>query len=170
MPPDTRRREHQESSTVPRRVPPCPSPSLLECDTNDLAKSRSEQMDVRLTMQCVRLSAFAQSNQGSVVRVRLATRVRAAKRKAQHVPVPRCQFPRWVATPAGASSHVCAPTGVSGHADWCQFPRWRADRCQWPRPPVSVPTSARRPVSVATLTGVSTHAALGAHGTALKKH
>ena len=40
---------------------PCPSPVLFECDTNDLSKLRSEEMDERLTMQCVRLSTFAQS-------------------------------------------------------------------------------------------------------------
>ena len=75
------------------------------------------------------LGTFAQSNRGSVVRVRLSTRVRAAKRKAQQVLVPRCQLARW-----------------------------RASQCLWPRPPVSVPTLARQPVSVATPTGFSSHA------------
>ena len=147
MPPDTRRREHQRSAVACRVVlrAPCPSLLLLECDTNDFPKSPSEDMDVRLTMQCVRLKYVRAIKSRFVVRVRLATRVRAAKRKAPHVLVPRSRWPR------------CAPAGVSGHAHRCRWPRLRVSRCQWPRPPVPVATSARQPVSVATPTGVGGH-------------
>ena len=60
----------------------------------------SEEMDERLTMQRVRLS---ESNRGSVVRVAMPIATRAREGEAQHILVPRCQFPR------------SAPTGGHGH-------------------------------------------------------
>ena len=123
---------------------------LLGCDTNDLSKSRSELMDVLLTTRCVRLTTFAQSKRGSVLRQRGNPR----EREIQQILVPRCQFPRFA--PTGVKFDT---TGVSRHAHRCQWPRFRADRCQSSCPPVSVPTFPRRPVSVATPTGVSSHAA-----------
>ena len=109
---------------------------LLGCDTNDLSKSRSELMDVLLTTQCVRLTTFAQSKRGSVLR----------QREIQQILVPRCQFPRFAPTGVSRHAHRCQldTTGVSGHAHRCQWPRCRADRCQSSCPPVSVPTLARR--------------------------
>ena len=113
------------ASCLAGRVP-CPSPLLLECDTNDLTESRSKEMDERLTMPCMRLSTSAQSNRGSVVRVAMqfATPARAIPGVGSHA--------------ARRLVSVATPAGASGHAHRCQ-----------------VATLARQPVSVATPAGVS---------------
>ena len=163
-----RRASCRASCVASSRPPVSRALLLLGCDTNDLSKSRSELMDVLLTTQCVRLTTFAQSKRGSVLR----QRGNAREREIQQILVPRCQFPRFAPTGVSRHAHRCQfdTTGVSGHAHRCQWPRCRADRCQSSCPPVSVATLARRPVSVATPTGVSSHAAAPNGGTPLQEH